>query len=273
MTSFSTIDIFSELSSPMRIEILFCISEHDVKLSQIAKDLDTTIQNLQRHVTRLIRSGLIEKNLDGTMSLTPIGKMALLQLPAFEFLSQHQRFFHNHSFKGIPEYLLLRIGELRNSELIENTMEGMQKIMNHASNTQEYHFGITNLISLDMLDTAKKNLKRNVQYKIVYGKNTTAPGGYNTSPKRKFWQKGIDTKQIQEKFLDEVPINMTVSEQEAHLWFSNKNTKEADGKIFFSKDPAFRHWCLDLFEHYWRDLETVEPFKINEIDTFEEKMS
>ncbi|HEX6562555.1 MAG TPA: winged helix-turn-helix domain-containing protein, partial [Nitrososphaera sp.] len=53
---------FFELASEQRLSILFRLNEKKAKISQLAKDLNITMQEAHRNVNRLQDAGLIEKD-------------------------------------------------------------------------------------------------------------------------------------------------------------------------------------------------------------------
>ena len=61
-----------DLASPQRLSILFILSAKNSTPTEIAKKLDSTKQEVHRNFTRLVESGLIQKNLDGKYSLTTL---------------------------------------------------------------------------------------------------------------------------------------------------------------------------------------------------------
>ena len=93
----NTEQTFIELASEQRLSILLRLTEHDIKLSQLAKDLDVTMQEVHRNVNRLMEVGLIKKNPEGTFSLTTFGDTIIKQIPAYDFLSRNKEYFLDHN--------------------------------------------------------------------------------------------------------------------------------------------------------------------------------
>lgn len=256
--------IFEELSNPMRLETLNLLRFESMKISQIAKKLKSTIQGLQRHISRLAEAGLIEKQVDGRLSLTPIGQITLQQIPSFQFLAKHAKYFLIHTFTGVPSQLLFRIGELNNSELITDPMKGWQKARDMAINAKEFVYSATITMPNEMFDVAKNNFPLGTNYKILFGENSYVPKGYYEYPSRKFWIRSEKNDQVEERFVKHLPITVFVSESEAHVQFENKKLGEPDTLGFFvSKDKIFRSWCMDLFNHYWETVPKIDKFRIH----------
>ena len=65
---------FLELASPQRLQILFKLLEKSFAITEMAKELDSTKQEVHRNFRRLEYSRLIEKNIDGKYSITTFGK-------------------------------------------------------------------------------------------------------------------------------------------------------------------------------------------------------
>jgi len=55
-------DIFSVLSNEIRRSIIFYLYESEMTISQLSKNLDMTLQAMQKHLPKLIQVGIIEKN-------------------------------------------------------------------------------------------------------------------------------------------------------------------------------------------------------------------
>ena len=63
--------LFFELAGDLRLSILMKLSQKQYRLSQIATDLDATLQEAHRNMLRLIESGLVSKDSEGDIVLTP----------------------------------------------------------------------------------------------------------------------------------------------------------------------------------------------------------
>ncbi len=84
---------FLELSSHQRLEILFNLIEKKSKVSNMAKKLNATNQEVHRNFMRLEDGGLIAKNKDGTYGVTTFGNTMCSQVPSLIFLSNNMKYF------------------------------------------------------------------------------------------------------------------------------------------------------------------------------------
>lgn len=261
----ATQSIFENLSSPIRFEILTSLSNEPMKPSQIAKNQKMTIQGIQRHIKRLIDTKLVEKYVDGKIALTPIGEITLQQMPTFEFLTKNSSYFSSHTLTGVPSFLIQRIGELNNSELISDVMRGWQVAKEIAENAKKFLYSVTITMPNEAFDVLQTALQDNLQTKILFGRNTYVSKGYYIHPARKSWVEAKKRGQVEERYVKHVPLTVLISENDAHVQFANKNLGEPDTLgLFVSKDELFKQWCLDLFHYYWNDVSKVDEFKLQE---------
>lgn len=257
-------ELISEMASPQRMEILQLLSDSNLKTSDIAKKLGTSIQAISRHVDRLHNVRLIKKTEEGTFHLTTVGNVILQQCPFFDFLEKFKDYFETHDFSGIPDHLIARLGDLRNCEFESNQMKGLQRARDWAAAMKKYVKGVTFTTPLEYFDVVSKSVENGATQKLIFGTNSVFPKRFSEYPARKKWLKYKKTNQVQEKIVEFVPLVAGVTENEAHLIFANKDLGYPDCKsIFFSKDPKFMKWCEDLIEYYW-NLPEVKNFKLIE---------
>ncbi|MHB8602398.1 MAG: hypothetical protein ACYC6W_05955 [Nitrosotalea sp.] len=103
---------FLELASEQRLKIIFNLLEQKSKISNMAKELHATVQEVHRNFERLSNAGLIMKDKDGYYDLTTYGKTMCTQVPSLLFLSKNRKYFETHDFGDIPMKFIQRIGVL-----------------------------------------------------------------------------------------------------------------------------------------------------------------
>jgi predicted transcriptional regulator len=77
--------LFFELAGNLRLSVLSKVSDKPYRLSQLATELEATMQETHRNVVRLMEAGLVLKDSDGQHMLTPYGKLVVSILPSFTF--------------------------------------------------------------------------------------------------------------------------------------------------------------------------------------------
>ena len=102
-------ELFLELASELRCSILISVSRNPSKLSYLARELDSTVQDIHRNVNRLMVAGLVRRE-DGKIHLTEYGRLVTKQIAYFIFMKKHEKFFRSHTLGDIPEKFLQRVG-------------------------------------------------------------------------------------------------------------------------------------------------------------------
>ncbi|HMH11191.1 MAG TPA: hypothetical protein VK553_10800 [Candidatus Nitrosopolaris rasttigaisensis] len=65
---------FFELASEQRLSILFKLTEHDSKLAKLSKDLNVTMQEVHRNLSRLMDAGFDRKRFSRNIFLNNVRK-------------------------------------------------------------------------------------------------------------------------------------------------------------------------------------------------------
>src|ERR671924_1495468 len=94
--------LFFELAGELRLSILIRLAHNNYRLSKLASEIDATMQEAHRNISRLIDSGLVCKYEEGKFALTPYGKIVVSLIPGYAFLSTQKEDFLEHSLGGLP---------------------------------------------------------------------------------------------------------------------------------------------------------------------------
>ena len=73
--------LFFELAGELRLSMLMKLAQKQYRLSQLAAELGATMQEAHRNMTRLIESGLVLKDSEGDLILTPYGMLSRTVAP------------------------------------------------------------------------------------------------------------------------------------------------------------------------------------------------
>ena len=104
--------VFFELAGDLRIYMLMKLSIKPYRLSQLATDLNATMQESHRNINRLIDSKLVKKTGEGELLLTPYGEIIVSLIPNFNFPFKHKDYFQEHTLSNLPLKFIQRIGSL-----------------------------------------------------------------------------------------------------------------------------------------------------------------
>jgi len=223
-----------------------------------------SIPALQKHVSRLLGSGLVEKNGEGKILLSPSGHIALEQVPFFEFISNFKNYFKEHTFGSLPSKFIHRIGELRNCEIIPSEMASWDKQRQSLVEAKEFSYGMTTQIPLEAYDIFLKKIKEGMRLRGLVGKNTIVAKGHAKLMKEIGLHQKIPKEKMEKRMIDKIDVFVIATERDAFASFADKNGNADLSSIFYSKDESFRQWCLDVFDYYWQNSSPYDQSKLKE---------
>jgi predicted transcriptional regulator len=267
----NTEQTFVELASEQRLSILFRLTEEDTKLSQLAKDLGVTMQEVHRNVNRLMEVGLIKKNSGGMFSLTTFGNTIIKQIPAYDFLSRNKEYFSDHNLGEIPMKFVHRIGALNNSEYLAGMVAVIERWKQLYNDSSEYIYGMVPQIPLELIESVIPKVKNDgvkfnyilPQKAIVPKKRTqllTQSGFYDLLK--------MEKKVVDRRMVDRVHVAVVLNENQATVMFPTVKDKiVADmNSMFYSRDDSlFHEWCLDYFRYCWYNSKSFDESKLLEV--------
>lgn len=85
--------LFFELAGDLRLLMLTKLNQKSYRLSQLATELNATMQEAHRNMTRLIQAGLVAKGREGELMLTVYGRTVVMLMPSYNFLYRNKEFF------------------------------------------------------------------------------------------------------------------------------------------------------------------------------------
>lgn len=257
-------NLFFELSNEDRLGIMLKLLDEPLRLTQISKEFDLSVQEASRQLARLSEIDLVTKNADGFYVLQPYGKHSIRLFPGFQFLTEHVEYFTTHTLDFLPEIFMNRIGELRGCTPLNELMGVIQKVDSIVEDAEEYFWYMCDerLIPRESYGEGVKHLDRGIQFKYLEPPGYTAP----IEVLKKIppgVREGYDRHRAEgnmvSRTLDKIDITIYLNEKEVGvLAFPNK-TGEFDYHGFSSKDPKVLKWCKDVFNHYWEQSSLFVP--------------
>jgi len=142
------------------------IQKQRLKLSKIAKNLDMTITEASRHLQRLSKAKLVEKDVEGLYKLTLFGELALSLLSGFDFISKHRDYFVTHSLSNLPSEFINRIGDLKNCTFTDDVMVAFHSVETIIQAAQEYVWILSNQILMSTLPLLEEAVKQGVKFRL-----------------------------------------------------------------------------------------------------------
>src|SRR5215831_1828896 len=84
------VKLLFDVSSSVRLTLLVTIRKENLRLTQLAEKISATIQETSRHLGRLTDAKLIDKNSDGTYTITSYGRLVLILLSLYNLTLDSQ---------------------------------------------------------------------------------------------------------------------------------------------------------------------------------------
>ena len=253
---------FLELSSHQRLQILFELLENKAKASIMAKKLQATNQEIHRNFLRLEDSGFIARNKDGTYSLSTYGKTMCAQVPTLVFLSKNKKFFETHTFGGIPQKFVLRVGQLSSAQHVKSVTKVLEVWRSIFENSKKYVYGILVEEPLELIEPIIKKAKSGVNVKSVFSDETQVPKDRKKILDKLGLDELIQKKKIERKMKKDVKTVVVLNEKEACVSFPNHEGETNITETFYGSNATFHEWCLDYFRYVWFGSDLFQERKL-----------
>jgi len=256
---------FFELASEQRLAIIFRLNEKSAKISQLAKDLDITMQEAHRNVSRLQGAGLIEKDPEGIFSLTTFGNTITKQIPTFNYLSKHKEYFSEHILGELPIKFIMRLGALDKCEFVKGVVAILERWKDIYREAEEYIYEIVPQVPIDLIEPAVSRVKQEVKYSYVLPKDVIIPKGRKDLLKKLGHNELLNKGAIERRMVESVKVAVILNEKQAAVLFPTQKGETDMNMIFYSIDRVFHEWCLDYFRYRWYGSDIFDESKLKEI--------
>ena len=256
---------FFELASEQRLAIIFRLNEKSAKISQLAKDLDITMQEAHRNVSRLQGAGLIEKDPEGIFSLTTFGNTITKQIPTFNYLSKHKEYFSENILGELPIKFIMRLGALDKCEFVKGVVAILERWKDIYREAEEYFYEIVPQVPIDLIEPAVSRVKQGMKYSYVLPKDVIIPKGRKDLLKKLGHNELLNKGAIQRRMVESVKVAVILNEKQAAVLFPTQKGETDMNMIFYSIDRVFHEWCLDYFRYRWYGSDIFDESKLKEI--------
>jgi predicted transcriptional regulator len=224
--------LFYELASESRLDILRELKTKDLKMQEIARQLNLTSTEAFRQLERLSAAMLVQRQPDGAYALTQYGRLELHLAASLEFVSTHKQYFLTHDIWQLPIQFVNRISELAGATLKMGLIESTFKSSQLIGEAKQYMWGISPESLPQPFDAIAKQIPKGVEYRIL-------------SP-----QPSTKLSNLENRTLTDGSAILALTEKEATVCF-----RFVDGRVdyagFIGDDPTFLNWVKDLFLYYW----------------------
>jgi predicted transcriptional regulator len=255
--------VFFELAGDLRLYMLMKLSSKPYRLSQLANDLNATMQESHRNINRLIDSGLVRKTGEGELLLTPYGEIIVSLIPNFNFPFIHKEYFQEHALNSLPLKFIQRIGSLNHCEVVNGVMAVLQRWKMIYGNSRIYIKEIISQVPLDLIETIANRVNNNVKFSYIFPNNVVIPRGRTEILKRIGWNNMIFKGLVERRMVDKVNTVVVFNEKEACISFPNLKGEPDLNMMFYSRDGSFHEWCEDFFNYEWNRAKPFDESKLS----------
>lgn len=249
--------LFFELAGGLRLSMLTRLSQKNYRLSHLASELEATMQEVHRNMTRLIDSGLVAKDKEGELVLTAYGRTIVTIIPSYDFLYRNRDFFLNHSLGNLPPKFIQRMGAFQSCEIVHGVMAILQRWKNLYSESEKYIREIMAQVPLDLIETLSSRVESGVKFSYIFASNAVVPKGRIQLLQKVGWRNFISKGLVERRMLPEVNVMTIFNEKHGCVLFPNMKGEPDLNTMFYGEDNKFLEWCADLFNHQW---EKAAPF-------------
>lgn len=254
--------LFFELAGDLRLSMLSKLSEKPYRLSQLASELDATMQEAHRNMTRLIGSGLVSKGKEGDLALTPYGKVVVMIVPSYDFLYANKDFFMDHGLGDLPPKFIQRIGALRKCEQVHGVMAILQRWKNLYTESDKYIKEIMSQVPLDVIETVTGRIEQGVKFSYIFASNAVVPKGRTVLLQKIGWRNFISKGLVERRMMPEVKVMTIFNEKQGCVVFPDMKGEPDLNVMFYGEDSEFLDWCSDLFAYQWERAEVFDESKL-----------
>ena len=244
-------NIISVFSNESRLLILFKLNKKEEKISNLAKNLDLNLQDTHRNIHKMIDVEVLKKDSEGFLHLTPLGKMAILLFPSFDFVVKNRTYFQDHAFDELPEKFSQRIGVLNSCDLVVGVVKVLERWKDMLQQSEKYIKIIASQAPLEAVEATLQKANQGLKINLILGKNTIFPETYPQLLKKYNIGKLEVNGFFETKMIEEVGFCLVITDKEASISLSRSQGDVDIDQTFFGKNNSFLDWCNDLFDNIW----------------------
>ena len=247
-------DLLFEMSNEYRYRILLILRDQAKRITKLTRDMELTLTEVRRHVARLSQVGLIQKDTEGYYSLTEIGKIVLIEIQEFDFLSRHKAYLNSHKIQGFPTEFIKRFGDLNEGYHVGNVLDFIRQTESIITEAQEYVWLLVDQLPIYNLSSILEAVERGVEFRVIEPRERVLNPDLDTltSEETRALVRTRQTPLTQQRMRDEVNVFLYTSERKCALSFP---TIEGvfDYTGFIATDEMALDFCRDAFNHYWHE--------------------
>jgi predicted transcriptional regulator len=239
--------LFFELASDSRLGILRELQSKELKMQELARKLNLTDTETCRQLQRLTEAQLVQKQPNGTNTLTRYAKLQIQLMSHMEFVFKNTDYFLEHDVFSLPYEFVNRLGELSDGEFCPEAVSGFNRVRKMVFDSEKYLWAIAEQVDSSHIGPTGEKVSKGLDFRLLMQKDlakavanakSTVIGG--------------------SRYMERIPVCLVINDNEATVVFRRYNGV-LDYMGLFGVDEKFRKWCYDLFLYYWERAERWYP--------------
>lgn len=263
-------------TSSIRTKIMISLSEGPKKTKELEKSIGISYYTVLHGINKLEKQNLILIH-GNYCYLSKIGRESVSNLidmiKTLIVLKNNRKLLLNHDIDSIPYDLLMEIGDLSDSKLIESENEDISKT--HRIHSQivlnaEKISGVSPIFYSDYIETFMPLLKKNINIELVLTKNIlkktvdALDKEYLEEFKTLISKNHLRIWEIKEN----IKVAFTVTDKAMTLGLFSKKGMYDSTKILVSDHEDALVWGNKLFKYYLKRAKKVDLNYIHELKQF-----
>ncbi len=237
----------------------------NLRMQEIARKLNLTDTETCRQLQRLSEGRLIQKQPDGTYSVTPYGKLELQLTSAQDFVHRNRDYFLEHDVFSLPYEFVNRLGELSNGEFSKDTLATLNRVRQMVYEAEEYIWVIAEQVDTSHVQMTNEKISEGLKLKFIMPKNFVQTAKFTPEmllcprckklidqDESKFKEKGCGY--CERRQLERICLSLFMNEKGSCVLL-RRIGDVMDYAAFFGVDEKFRKWGRDVFMYYWERAE------------------
>jgi predicted transcriptional regulator len=254
--------LFFELAGDLRLSMLARLNERDYRLSQLASELEATMQEAHRNMMRLIDSGLVSKGKEGELVLTSYGRTIVSLVPSYDILYRIREFFLDHSLGDLPVKFVQRMGAFSGCEIVHGVMAILQRWKTLYGESEQFIKEIMAQVPLDLIETISDRIDSGVKFSYIFSSNAVVPKGRTQLLQKVGWRNFISKGMVERRMVADVKVMAIFNEKQGCVMFPNQKGEPDLNVMFYGETQEFLDWCSDFFDYHWCTAGTFDEGKL-----------
>ncbi|HZA42630.1 MAG TPA: transcriptional regulator [Nitrososphaeraceae archaeon] len=255
--------LFFELAGDLRYSTLMKLRNRSYRLSQLAEELNATMQETHRNISRLVSSNLVTKGLEGELLLTPYGESIVSLIPGYAFMFQNREYFNDHTFGDLPLKFIRSIGSLAECEIVNGVMAILQRWKYIFLSSKEYIKEIISEVPVDLIETLGSRIQDGVKFSYIFPRDPVVPKGRSEILERIGWRGLISKGLVERRMLDTVKLVLIFNERQSCVAFPSLKGRPDLNIVYYGDNNEFHEWCEDYFEYQWNRAGVFDESKLS----------